>query len=58
MRLIFDVIGQPPPEDLEFITDPKAQMYVKSFSDIQTTDLTTLFPASPNEAIDLLYKFL
>ena len=58
MRLIFDVIGQPPEEDLQFITDPKAVMYIKSFSDIQGTGLSTLFPASPSDAIDLLSRLL
>jgi len=43
---------------LEFITDPKAIMYIESFSPIEGTDFSTLFPASPSDAHDLLSRLL
>lgn len=58
LNVIFDVIGTPNEEDISFLTDLKAQSYLKSFLARPRTDLKLRYPAAKDEAIDLLHKIL
>jgi mitogen-activated protein kinase 1/3 len=56
--MIFDIIGTPNGDDINFITDPKALYYVQSFPHKDPVDLQTLYPASDSVALDLLRRLL
>ncbi len=52
------MIGTPNEEDISFLTDLKAQSYLKSFASRPRADLKQRYPAAKDEAIDLLHKIL
>ena len=58
LSVIFDVIGTPSEEDISFISDENALLYLKSLKVRPKRNLQTKFPGSPAEAIDLLDKML
>lgn len=51
-RVIFDILGTP--DDLSFITDEKAQNYVKSFGKIDKTPFKKLYDFIPPDIEDFL----
>lgn len=55
---IFDVLGSPSEEDMEFITDPGAIDYIKSLEKREKMDLRKKFPGSNQDSLDLLSKML
>jgi mitogen-activated protein kinase 1/3 len=58
LNVIFDIIGTPSEEDTSFVTDTKAQEYLKSFPVRGRADLKTIYPGIGEEAIDLLNQML
>ena len=58
LAVIFDVIGTPSEEDIQFITDENALLYLKSLKHRPKKDLQAKFPGSPADAVDLLGKML
>jgi hypothetical protein len=54
LNVIFDIIGSPNEEDISFLTDLKAQSYLKSFPAREKSNLKNRYPAARDEAIDLL----
>lgn len=58
LSVIFDVIGTPSEDDIDFITDENALLYLKSLKERPKKNLQQKFPGSPPEAIDLLGKML
>ena len=56
--MIFEVIGTPQASDLAHITDKRVLYYLQSFSSKPKKDLKTVFPAAPEEALDLLSKMV
>ena len=58
MNLIFSIIGTPEEEELNFITDKNAVKYIKSFKKWPKKDLSTLYPASNKDALEILDKAL
>jgi len=58
MFMIFQILGTPSEEDLDFITDSKALDYINSFSKQKKSDLMEIYPGCPSEAISLLEKML
>ena len=58
LNKIFEIIGTPSEEDLEFVSDPKAFNYVKSFQYKPPADLSRLYPNATSEELDLLQRFL
>lgn len=51
LNLIFDVIGTPSDLDFSFLTDLKAQSYVKAFPTRTPMDLRERYPAAKEEAL-------
>jgi len=58
LSVIFEVIGTPNEDESSFVTDSKAIEYLKSFTKTEKQDLSTHYPASGKEAIDLLNRML
>ena len=60
LNVIFDVIGSPNEEDMRFITDPNALLYLKSLIQKKKNKINfkTKFPGSNEESLDLLQKML
>ena len=58
LNVIFDVIGTPSEDDMEFITDPNGKLYLKSLKVRPKKNLKTKFPGSTEDALDLLDKML
>ena len=58
LAVIFDVIGTPSEDDIQFITDENALLYLKSLKYRPKKDLQAKFPGSPTDAVDLLGKML
>jgi mitogen-activated protein kinase 1/3 len=58
LNVIFDVIGTPAEEDMEFVTDPNGILYLKSLKKRTKRDLKLKFPGSNEDALDLLEKML
>jgi len=56
LRVIFDVIGTPAPEDIE--ADGKANDYIKSLPKTKGKPLESVYPEADPLAIDLLKKML
>ncbi len=46
MNLIFNVLGTPSEEDMKFITNAKAQQYIRSLKPREKVPYTTLYPKS------------
>lgn len=58
INMIFQILGTPSKEDMDFITDPKAVEYLKSFTHHKREDFKEIYPGSCSEAIDFLNKCL
>ena len=58
LNLIFDVLGTPSEEDLDFITNSMALDYLKSFDKKKPKNLNDRFIGSSKESIDLLSKMI
>jgi len=58
MGLILSTIGTPSKNDLEFISDPKAYEYVRSFPHLEKVPLKDPFPFVDDQCLDLLEKLL
>lgn len=58
LRTIVDVKGTPSEEDLEFVNDPKAEKYVKSFEKQERKAWSDLFPGASKDALGLLEQLL
>jgi mitogen-activated protein kinase 1/3 len=58
LNVIFDVIGTPTDEDMEFITDQNGILYLKSIKIRPKRDLKKKFPGSSDDSLDLLNKLL
>ena len=60
LNIIFDVIGSPDEESMEFVSDPNAVLYLKSLSQKKKNKINfkAKFPGSSEESLDLLQKML
>ena len=58
LNVIFDVIGTPSEDDMEFITDPNGKLYLKSLKVRPKKNLKSKFPGSTEDALDLLDRML
>lgn len=58
LNVIFDVIGAPMEEDMEFITDQHAREYLRSFGKINKRNLKERFIGSSDESLDLLNRMI
>ncbi len=58
LNLIFDVIGTPLDEDMDFITDQHAKEYLKSFEKKPKKNLRERFMGSSEESLDLLLRMI
>jgi len=58
LTLIFDVIGTPSDEDLDFITDQHAKDYLKSFEKKSKRNLKERYVGSTEESLDLLQRMI
>ena len=58
LNVIFEVIGTPTEEEMEFVTDQNGIVYIKSIQPIPKTNLKNRFPGSSDDALDLLNKML
>ena len=58
LNVIFDVIGTPNEEDMNFITDPNGILYLKSLKVRPKKNLKTKFPGSSDDSLDLLDQML
>jgi len=56
--MIFEVIGTPSEEEKAFVTDSTAITYLDSFPHRKKKDLTELYPAAGEDALDLLNRIL
>jgi len=58
MKLIFEQLGTPKGDDLDFITNKQAIKYVKKMGDIEKVDWKKTFPKATKESLDLLDRML
>lgn len=58
LALIFDVLGSPEEHDIAFVTDQKANDYLKSYKPKPRQDLSKKYCGASFEQIDLLNKML
>lgn len=58
LKLIFDVLGTPSEDDMDFITDSMALDYLRSFEKKSPKNLFEVYSGSCKEAVDLLYKMI
>ena len=58
LNLIFNVLGTPSDDDLDFITDEMALDYLKSFEKRSPKNLYDTYAGSCKDSIDLLYKMI
>jgi serine/threonine protein kinase len=58
LNVIFEVIGTPSEEDMEFITDKNGILYLKSIKAKPKKNLKQKFPGSSDDALDVLDKML
>jgi len=58
LNVIFDVIGTPSNDDLDFVTDNNGILYLKSLKSRPKKDLKKKFPGSTDEGLDLLTQML
>jgi serine/threonine protein kinase len=58
LNVIFEVIGTPSEEDMEFITDKNGILYLKSIKPKPKKNLKQKFPGSSDDALDVLDKML
>lgn len=58
LSLILNVVGSPSDEDMGFIHNEKARMYVASLPQQKKVPFSTMYPAADATALDLLDKLL
>jgi mitogen-activated protein kinase 1/3 len=58
LNVIFDLIGTPSDEDLDFVTDQNGLLYLKSLKYRPKRNIQVKFPGSSELALDLLDKML
>lgn len=58
LNVIFDVIGTPSEEEMSFITDDKAMLYLRSFVPRDRKSLRLIYPSSDQALIDLMDSML
>jgi mitogen-activated protein kinase 1/3 len=58
LNVIFEVIGAPKEEDMEFITDSHAKDYLRSFQKKKKINLKERFNGSTDESLDLLSRMI
>jgi mitogen-activated protein kinase 1/3 len=58
LNMIFDVLGTPNDEDINFITDKMALEYLKSFKKRSQKNLYDVYPGSSSYSVDLLSKMI
>jgi serine/threonine protein kinase len=58
MNLIFETIGTPSGDDLQFVTNPNALQYIRGLDAREPKSFKALFPKANPLAIDLLEKML
>jgi len=58
LNVIFEVIGTPSEEDMQFITDKNGILYLKSIKPKPKKNLKQKFPGSCDDALDVLDKML
>jgi len=58
LTIIFNVLGTPNEKELDYISDPNALKYIKSFPATKKQDFKELYPKSGKDAIDLVEKVL
>lgn len=58
LNVIFDVIGAPMEEDMDFITDAHARDYLRSFNKKNKKNLKERFSGSSEESLDLLKRMI
>lgn len=52
------MLGTPTEDDMSFVTDQKANGYLKSFVPIERIDFAKKYPGASPEAVDLLNRML
>lgn len=52
--MIFEIIGTPTEDEKAFVTDTTALNYLDSFPSKPKKDLTSMYPAAGEDALDLL----
>lgn len=58
LTIIFNVLGTPRGKETDFISDPNALKYIKSFADVKKQEFKDLYPKSGKDALDLIEKVL
>ena len=58
LTIIFNVLGTPQEKELQYISDPNALKYIKSFPLVKKQDFKELYPKSGKDAVDLIDKVL
>ncbi len=58
LNMIFEVIGTPSEDDMQFITDKNAIVYLNSLKSRNKMNLKSKFPGSSDDSLDLLDKML
>ncbi|CAG9331755.1 unnamed protein product [Blepharisma stoltei] len=58
LNVIFEVIGTPTAEDISFITDDKALLYLNSFGEREKKSLQMIYPHSNRNLIDLMEQMI
>lgn len=58
LSMIFEILGTPKGDNLDFVSDDKALEYLKSFPEREKKTFNEIFPAAPEEAVDFLENVL
>ena len=58
LTIIFNILGTPQEKELNYISDPNALKYIKSFPFVMKQDFKEMYPKSGKDAIDLIEKIL
>lgn len=58
LNVIFNIIGTPSEEEMSFVTDQKANEYLKSFQYRGRADMSGMYPGVGSDCLDLLNKML
>lgn len=58
MKLIFETLGTPSPEDMEFVTNENARHFIRTLKPARPKDWRRMFPDANPQAVDLMDKML
>lgn len=58
LTIIFNVLGTPNEKELEYISDPNALKYIKSFQKVKKQDFKELYLKSGKDAVNLIENLL